>query len=321
MSASPEKLKKFQTVENVVKWMGVALGIAAGVFIYFQWKSVWLAIFGFICVAKFFGGELPHIIYHKKRLRRIIYYLTFPLFATVILYFTYRWWGKMWLSVLLGLVIGFVLNVLVSGLFNIKEIYTEDRQKLRDEVNYQTEANLGDNPDALAMKDRFSEDEWREIKSLPPFMLMLVAMSSPTKRNKVNQKVLSHYVDVLYAPRKIENPLLRMMVIDNYREISSQFGEMNPLLILSQMDKLKNTEAFAAITSGASPQSMVIIEDTLNPEEYRSFVRSLLQYTLKMATSTGKQDPKQLQLIFQFFATFAGSKQDIIAMMDGVSLK
>ena len=320
-SASSSELKKFKTVENIVNWTGVALGVASAIYIYLTYSSFWLAFFVFICVAKFFGGELPHVIYHKKRLRRILYYLTFPLFATVILYFTYQWWGKMWLSVLLGLVIGFILNVLISGLFNIKEIYTEDQQKLRAESNYEAEISLDKNPDAVAMKERFTDDEWREIKALPPFMLGLVAMTSVTKQNKVNQAVIKKYIDILYDPEKIANPLLRMMLIDNRLEMNAKFGEMNPLMILSQMDKLMNTDAFAAITAGAKPESMVIVENTLNPEEYRGFVRALLEFTLKLASATGKQNPQQLQIIFQFFANFAGSKQDLLAMMDGVDLK
>ena len=67
---------------------------------------------------------------------------------------------------------------------------------------------------------------------------------------------------------------------------------------------------------------MTIIENTLNPEEYRSFVRSLLEFTLKSANVKGeKLNPALLQIIFQYFATFAGSKQDLRAMIDGVSLK
>ena len=79
MSAySSQNVKKFKKVENIVKWTGVALAIASVVVIYLKSSSVWLAVFGFILVAKFFGGELPHIIYHKKRIRQILVLFNLP---------------------------------------------------------------------------------------------------------------------------------------------------------------------------------------------------------------------------------------------------
>lgn len=327
MSASPEKLKKFKTVENVVKWAGVALAVAAGVLIYFQWKSVWLAVFGFICVAKFFGGELPHVIYHPKRLRRIAFYLSFTIYATVILYFTYHWWNRMWLSVILGLVLGFILNVLTSGLFKVNEIYEEDQKKSLDENKYDAEMLMKNNPDAVAMKDRFSDTEWQEIKTLPQLMTGLI-MKVPVKQKDGSYKLeLRVSYNPLMDPEEFSNPLLRMMIIENKIEFSTLFAQnqYNPIAMKQIMGDIGNSEAVATILKGGTPEkpeSMTIIENTLNPEEYRSFVRSLLEFTLKSANVKGeKLNPALLQIIFQYFATFAGSEQDLRAMIDGVSLK
>ena len=135
--------------------------------------------------------------------------------------------------------------------------------------------------------------------------------------------VFRYYIDPLQHPEKVDNPLLRMMLIDYNLEMYAKMGEKqnNPLFIKSMMNDIGDSEAMAAIAKGEVPSSLTTIENTLNPEEYRSFVRALLELTIKLASPKGEQTPELLQIIFQHFANFAGSKQDLIAMMDGVSLK
>ena len=227
----------------------------------------------------------------------------------------------MWLSVLIGLVVGFILNVLMSSFFKVEEIVAEDQAKSKNEARYQTEKLLEENSVAVAMKERFSESEWREVKLLPHMMFGLVALSGASRKSKVNQTTIKYYIDIIYSPEKVDNPLLRMMLIDHLLDLNDQFADMNPLMIMGSLNKITNTPGFSAIMSGASPESMVFLENTLNPEEFREFTRALFQFTMKMAYAGGEPEPSQVKLIMEFFMNFASSKQDLMAMFNDVSLK
>jgi hypothetical protein len=166
------------------------------------------------------------------------------------------------------------------------------------------------------MKERFSEGEWQEIKPIPAFMVVLVVSSAPATKNNA----LKLYIDTIYDPSKISDPLLKMMFIDLQIEMNEKSGDMNPLGALTGLNKVQSSDAISGILSGVKPESMVMIENALNPEEFREFLRGLFQFTMKMVYVGGKPKPDQMKLIMDFFMTFVSSEQELMAIFNDASL-
>jgi len=118
--------KRMERATKMLAPTGVILGLAGAAIIYWQSSSLWLGVFGLIMVSRFVMIGVPKIIFHKRRIVRTIFYLLWPLGGTAILYFTFQWWEIMWLSVLLGVVVGGIFSVLVSVVF-FRRIVLEDQ--------------------------------------------------------------------------------------------------------------------------------------------------------------------------------------------------
>ena len=119
-----------------------------------------------------------------------------------------------------------------------------------------------------------------------------------------------------------------MMLIDASTSVTKDMGQMDGITKLSTgvTGKLLDSDFERLSRSGkmdmrqeglfsVKPEAMHTIKDNLSPDEFRSFVRSLFQFAGEMMNAGGKSDPKQTQMVLQFFSTFAESKEDLFAML------
>ena len=103
-------------VQALFGFLALLMAIGAAIYAYSVESSVWLSIFVAILTLNLIGRGVADLITDPQKLRRALYFLLFPALATGVLWGTYELWGAWWLSALLGVVGGAVLNVLIAPL-------------------------------------------------------------------------------------------------------------------------------------------------------------------------------------------------------------
>ena len=320
---SIRSMNRLRTTERIMLPIGLILAVGASVWLYFVYKSIWLSLFVFIMVSRFLLGSFPKILHHSRKVYRTLFYMLWPAGGTLVLYLTYQWWGKMWLSALLGLILGMVISVLVGAVF-FREVATEDQKREEKVADFLVDEQMGKNPDAEAMKNLFSSSEWEEIKLFPSLILGMVALTAP----KGPKPATNVYANAIVKPEKYKDPLFRMMLIDASTSITKDMGYMDGITRLSTgvTDKLMKSDFERLSRSGkmdmsqeglfsVKPEAMHTIKDNLSTDEFRSFVRALFQFAGEMMNAGGNPDSQQYQMVIQFFSTFAESKEDLFAML------
>jgi uncharacterized membrane protein YfcA len=132
-AARRRRTKRIRMVFGLVAWIG---GVAAGVYIYNRVSSWILGVFTFFMLVHIVGRGIPDVITDPHKIQRALFFTLLPVASTGVLYFTYRWWDRMWLSVLLGLIVGGTLNTVVGALLfpRIFQEEQEDSQQRMEEA-------------------------------------------------------------------------------------------------------------------------------------------------------------------------------------------
>ena len=107
-----------------MKILGV---LVAAVVAFRAWPSYTLSFFAFVMVVHVGARGLPDIITDPNKVQRALFFTLYPVSCTAVLYLTYLWWGRMWLAVLLGLVVGGLLNE-AAGAILFPKVYREERE-------------------------------------------------------------------------------------------------------------------------------------------------------------------------------------------------
>jgi hypothetical protein len=316
-----KNVEKLQRMERNLKPVGIIVSLALGVGLYLIFSSIWIAIFGFIMGTRFIIGSMPKIVFHQRRLYRTFFYLLWPLGGTLILYFVFQKWEIMWLACLLGILGGMVFSVLVGFLF-FRDIVAQEKVREKKVAEYEIDKKRKQNRDAVAMKQRFSDSEWEEIKKLP-FMIFTVVSGLSGKFSKDELYV---WADAVIKPEEYKDPLMRMMLIDNYEGMIRSLGQMDSLSQLSSAlsEKILSSQFESLARSGKyefdlenigdmTPQSMETVKATVSRGEFRSFINGLVQLGLKVANAGSPANPEQVKTLISFMPV--ENKQDLFAML------
>ena len=94
--------------------LAFAAAIGGGIYAYTIESSIWLSLFVAVMALHIVGRGIPDVITDPDKLRRALYFLLGPALATGILYLTYELWEQWWISALLGIVGGVVLNAILA---------------------------------------------------------------------------------------------------------------------------------------------------------------------------------------------------------------
>lgn len=94
---------KIHTVFNLI---GI---LAGGGAVYLAWDltgSIALAIFAFFASNYFVGRGIGDLVTDDKKVKRFFFFLMPIVIDSALIYLTYQWWDRMWLSVLIGVFVG-----------------------------------------------------------------------------------------------------------------------------------------------------------------------------------------------------------------------
>lgn len=321
-------LARLRTIEKTMMPIGLILSAALAVWLFLIYTDftifdrIIIGVFAFIMLSRFIIGGVPKIIYHGKKVHRTLFLLLWPVGAALVFYLLYLWWNIVWLAALLGLILGFVISIVVGYIF-FKDVAMEDQRREEKVSDFLVEEQLMKNPDAVAMKERFSSSEWEEIRTFPNMILGLVAMPA-----KNQEAVLNEYANAITKPEKFKDPLVRMMMIDVGADVEKSMGQMDGVTRLStavtgsmmhqDLERMAQSGTASMSQEGFftfTPENMHTIKNNLSQDEYRSFVNGMFEFAMDLVNTQGKPDPKQLELLMNFFATFAESKQDLFSIL------
>lgn len=96
--------------------LGVAVAIAAGIYVRVRYADALLAFFVFVMVAYTLGWGLAEVITRPHRVPRALYFLLLPLTSVAVLVGAYASWEEMWLAVLLGFFAGGTIHTILGRL-------------------------------------------------------------------------------------------------------------------------------------------------------------------------------------------------------------
>lgn len=320
------RLQRLRATERVLLPTGIILGLGGAVYTYFAGSSLWLSIFVFAMLSRFLTGCLPKLIFHRYKIRRTVFYLLWPAGGTAILYLVYSTWHIMWLAVILGLVGGMFVS-LVGGWKFFMNIVQEDQVREKKASDFIADEQLQKEPEALAMKERFTSSEWDEIKRLPIFIYNLMALVD----GKMTKSQSNIFADAVTKPQECEDPLLRMMFLELNDYFTRNFGvnlfEQASLLLFEKKmaEEFKAAQQSPAFTmdsmfdlsSGSSGErhTLDILERELSPAELRSFFKGLSRFGLKIASADGKPTQEQEKMLFDLVGAVSKSKEDFLEML------
>jgi len=94
--------------------LAFAGAIGGGIYAYTLESSIWLSLFVALLALHIVGRGIPDVITDPDKLLRALYFLLGPALATGVLYATYELWEQWWISALLGIVGGVVLNAILA---------------------------------------------------------------------------------------------------------------------------------------------------------------------------------------------------------------
>jgi len=322
-------LNRMRTTEKILMPVGLIIAAGVAVWVYFFFKDlkvidrIGFGVFAFIMLSRFITGGIPKIIFHDKRVHRTLFLLLWPVGGVLVLYLLYQWWHIGWLAALIGLVLGFFISVFVGLLF-FKDVAQEDQVREEKVSEFLTEEVLEKNPDAVAMRQRFSGSEWQNIRTFPNMLLGMISMSSA----KNSKAVVNAYAEALVKPEKYSDPLMRMMLIDYGADVSDVTGKLDGITRLSTavsggiLEKdFENLAQSGKLTMGQEgfftfkPEDMHTIKNCLSQDEFRSFIRDGFRYAMDLMNAQGKPSVDQEKMVLEFFSKFAESKQDLFSIL------
>lgn len=124
------RTKRIRAVFNLLAWIGA---IAAAFYAYRWISSYALAIFVFLMVMHIVGRGIPDVITDPNKIQRVLFFALYPAICAALVYFTYQWWGRMWLAVILGLVLGAIFNGL-AGAVLFPRVYREEQEDTKQRI-------------------------------------------------------------------------------------------------------------------------------------------------------------------------------------------
>lgn len=130
---SPHRAKKVKQIHMWFSLVGFIAGVGAVVYAYNESSSIALAIFAFLVVNSYVGRGLGDVATDPEKAKRFVYFTVQPALLIGIFYGTYQWWGIMWLSAVLGVVIGLILWQLI-GFVLLPEIHAEELQDTQERM-------------------------------------------------------------------------------------------------------------------------------------------------------------------------------------------
>ena len=106
-------------------FVALVAALAGALYAYSVEGSIWLSLFVAVLALHLAGRAIPDLITDPQKVRRALYFLLFPSLATVVLVASYVSWHMWWLSSLLGLVGGAIVNELLAPKL-FPEIHAEE---------------------------------------------------------------------------------------------------------------------------------------------------------------------------------------------------
>jgi hypothetical protein len=118
------RIKKIRAVFSIV---GLVAAIGAAIYAHSRVGSWALAIFAFLWVQYIVVRVVPDLITDSDKIKRFFFFALHPAIAVGLLYITYRWWGKWWLSALIGYLGGVFLARMI-GIILTPRVALEETQ-------------------------------------------------------------------------------------------------------------------------------------------------------------------------------------------------
>jgi hypothetical protein len=106
------RIERIRATFNRLAWIGA---IAAAIYAYKWMASYALGIFAFLVVRHAVAWGIPEVITDPNKIQRILFYALYPAICAAVVYYTYQWWDRMWLAVIVGLVVAVTFNGLASA--------------------------------------------------------------------------------------------------------------------------------------------------------------------------------------------------------------
>jgi hypothetical protein len=321
-TAQADGFTKLRSVEKLLGPTAIVLGLAGGAYAYWLGSSIWLGAFVFLMVLRFIGGSLPKIIHHPRRVHRTLFYLLWPGGGSGVLYLVYQWTHMMWLAAILGVVGGLVISIFV-GLMFFKDVAQEDQEREKDIGGFLIDERLAAHPEAVAMRGRFSEAEWDEIRSLPERAFTFVALSD----GEATRKETKAWADIVWNDESFGDPLLCAMIVEAHNSMDRLVGTNDPLVAaaVAFSDKSMTAAYDASSTTrdhvdmddyargDSGRHAFDILDGELSPAEFRSFFRALFALGFKIASADGSPTKDQLEMLLKMMP--ARSIEDLKSML------
>ena len=125
-----QRTRKIRGIFNLLAWVAA---LPAAVLAY-QWMSSWaLAIFVFLMVLHVVARGVADVITDPDKVQRALFFGLYPALCSVVVYFTYQWWDRMWLAVILGLFVGSFLNGLAGSLL-FPRVFEEEQKDTQERM-------------------------------------------------------------------------------------------------------------------------------------------------------------------------------------------
>jgi hypothetical protein len=105
-----------KAVRVVFVLLGLAGGVLAAIYAYKATSSWFLVVFTFCMVQWLVGRGFGQILTERLKVQRFFYYVVPTVTATGCLYLAQYLWDTWWLSVVLGLCVGFFIGVIAMTL-------------------------------------------------------------------------------------------------------------------------------------------------------------------------------------------------------------
>lgn len=127
---SSQRDERDKRIHAIFGLAGLIIGGAAAWYAYNETSSIALAIFVLVMVQNYIGRGLGDVVTDPEKVKRFVYFTLQPVLAGGVLWLTYQWWDKMWLSAILGFVVGGLLWALVAAVFLPKIAREEDQDNV-----------------------------------------------------------------------------------------------------------------------------------------------------------------------------------------------
>ena len=131
---SPQRSDEVKQVHVVFNLVGLVAGVVAAVVAYNVTSSIALPIFVYLVTQSYIGRGLGDVATDPHKGKRFVYFTLQPLLAVGVFYATYLLWESMWLSAILGIVIGLMVLWQLLGLIVFPEIHKEEMKDSQDRM-------------------------------------------------------------------------------------------------------------------------------------------------------------------------------------------